>query len=313
MRAASAAPAAAPPPPPPPPPPLPSPPPPPPACVQRRLEAERLKELARLEREHLELLTRLPKGFEEHWTNGEEDPTEGIMYATRLGPTALRIARPTPLPPPHPPSIPLQSAAPLLLLTPLLLLLCDCTGTTTTRRRWASRCGAPQISPEDEQVTTRPSSAARTSTSSWRGRPTSTRSPSTSLPPPVQPDDRGRAPPPARTSTSSWLGTPIWTRSPTHEPTTARRDPPRAADASPPPHPQAAAGCAEGDGGGRLAVLRGGEGGARQAPQLGVGRGGRRARRARRRRLPLNPHTDSWLEALPDGLPLSKFVMHVDP
>jgi hypothetical protein len=30
-------------------------------------------------------------------------------------------------------------------------------------------------------------------------------------------------------------------------------------------------------------------------------------------RLPLNPHTDSWLEALPDGLPLSKFVMHVDP
>ena len=30
-------------------------------------------------------------------------------------------------------------------------------------------------------------------------------------------------------------------------------------------------------------------------------------------RLPLNPHTDSWLDALPDGLPLSKFVMHVDP
>ena len=75
-----------PPPPPPPPPlpprrrrPLPSPPPPPTTCVPR-LEAERLKELARLEREHLELLTRLPKGFEEHWTNGEEDPTEGIMY-----------------------------------------------------------------------------------------------------------------------------------------------------------------------------------------------------------------------------------------
>ena len=54
-------------------------PPPPPVTAVSRLEAERLKELRCLEREHFELLTRLPKGSRSTDHHAEEDPTEGTM------------------------------------------------------------------------------------------------------------------------------------------------------------------------------------------------------------------------------------------
>ena len=193
-----------------------------------RLEAERLKELARLEREHLELLTRLPKGFEEHWTNGEEDPTEGIMYY--YNPTSM--------------------GEPV----------------------WE----APQISPEDEQPDDEAELGGPNFDELMARQADLDKEPIDEPPPPVEIEaveiDAGAAADQAAAEEA--LKEMAVVDSPFSEEE-------------------------------KVALVKHlnwplGEAGG--APDEHVGA-----------RLPLNPHTDSWLEALPDGLPLSKFVMHVDP
>ena len=206
----------------------PPPPPPPPTTRVPRLEAERLKELARLEREHLELLTRLPKGFEEHWTNGEEDPTEGIMYY--YNPTSM--------------------GEPV----------------------WE----APQISPEDEQPDDEAELGGPNFDELMARQADLDKEPIDEPPPPVEIEaveiDAGAAADQAAAEEA--LKEMAVVDSPFSEEE-------------------------------KVALVKHlnwalGEAGG--APDEHVGA-----------RLPLNPHTDSWLEALPDGLPLSKFVMHVDP